>query len=124
MACPAHVADHENVTLTHATVLLAPYGSQGVLINLPPCITNHFKVLKNFENITQNFEENFEKTKSKFWIKKSMMSELMRSSPVAPNGASLLRLPITSYLSLVGYCRMPILVPDSNLMIRTNVIDD
>ncbi len=25
------------------------------------------EVSKNFENITKNFEENFEKTKSKFW---------------------------------------------------------
>ncbi len=63
------------------------------------------EVLKNFENITRNFEENFEKIKSKFWRnfldKKGIKSKLIRNSPFAPNRASLSRLPIASYLSLV-----------------------
>ncbi len=64
------------------------------------------EVSKNFENITRNFEENFEKTKSKFWknfLGKKMYfkSKLIPNSPFAPNRASLSRLPIASYLTLV-----------------------
>ncbi len=63
------------------------------------------EVSKNFENITRNFVENFEKTKSKFWWnfldKKSIKSKLIQNSPFAPNRASLSRLPIASYLILV-----------------------
>ncbi len=58
------------------------------------------EVSKNFENITRNFEENFEKTKSKFWRnfldKECMKSKLTHNSPFAPNRASLSRLPIVA----------------------------
>ncbi len=59
-----------------------------------------WEVSKNFENITRNSEENVEKTKSKFW-RKCIKCKLIRNSPFASNRASLSRLPITSYLSLV-----------------------
>ncbi len=63
------------------------------------------EVSKNFENIMRNSEENFEKLKVNFKeifrIKKCIKSKLIRNSPFAPNRASLSRLPIASYLSLV-----------------------
>ncbi len=63
------------------------------------------EVSKNFENITRNFEENFEKNKVKFeetfWIKECIKSRLLLNSPIASNRASLSCLPITSFLSLV-----------------------
>ncbi len=64
------------------------------------------EVLKNFENITRNFEENFEKKKKSkfwkiFWIKKCIKSKLIGNSPFIPNRASLSRLRIASYLCLV-----------------------
>ncbi len=65
------------------------------------------EVLKNFENITRNFQENFEKTKSKFWRnfldKKNVSNLSSYSTPpsLAPNRASFSRLPIANYLILV-----------------------
>ncbi len=38
------------------------------------------EVLKNFENITRNFEENFEKTKSKFWKNSLNENSILRDS--------------------------------------------
>ncbi len=60
---------------------------------------------ENFKNITRKVEENFEKTKSKFWRnfvdKKYIKSKLIRNTPFTPNRASLSHLPIASYLNLI-----------------------
>ncbi len=48
------------------------------------------EVSKNFDNITRNFEENFEKMKSKFWRnfldKKCIKSKLVPSPPLPQTG--------------------------------------
>ncbi len=58
------------------------------------------EVLINFENITRNFEENFEKRKvnfeEMFWIIKCIKSKLVCNSSFAPNRASLSPLPIAN----------------------------
>ncbi len=62
------------------------------------------EVSKIFENITRNFEEIKKKQKLNFeifWIKKCFKSKLLRNPPLATNRASLSRLSIASYLSLV-----------------------
>ncbi len=67
------------------------------------------EVSKNFENITRSCQENFEKMKSKVWrnFLDKKKSKLKRNSPFVPKRASLSRLPIASYLSLV-YIRVTV----------------
>ncbi len=63
------------------------------------------KFRKMKKKITRSLEENFEKTKSKFWRnfldKKCIKFKLIRNAPFAPNRASLSHQPIASYWSLV-----------------------